>query len=69
MKAACDEMQPTFHAGYAMSTLYAQHVCNLLHEVEMVNIFQHRELKDYGQQNAKLKKANRELTKGVKLLR
>jgi uncharacterized protein YeeX (DUF496 family) len=26
-------------------------------------------LKDYGQQNAELKKANRELTKGVKLLR
>jgi hypothetical protein len=52
-----------------MSTLYAQHVCNLLHEVEMVNIFQRRELKDYGQQNAELKKANYELTKGVKLLR
>jgi hypothetical protein len=44
-------------------------VCNLLHKVEMVNIFQRRELKDYGQQNAKLKKANRELTKRVKLLR
>jgi hypothetical protein len=23
MKAACDETQPTFHAGYAISTLYA----------------------------------------------
>jgi hypothetical protein len=69
MKDACDETQLAFHEGYAMSTLYAQHVHNLLHEVEMVNIFQCRELKDYGQQNAKLKKANHELTKGVKLLR
>jgi hypothetical protein len=69
MEAVCDETQLAFHAGYAMSTLYAQHVCNLLHEVEMVNIFQRRELKDYGQQNAELKKANYELTKGVKLLR
>jgi hypothetical protein len=69
MKAACDEKQPTFHANYVMSTLYAQHMRNLLHEVEMVNIFQRRELKDYGQQNAELKKANHELTKGVKLLR
>jgi hypothetical protein len=48
MKAACDETQLMFHAGYAMSTLYAQHVHNLLHEVEMINIFQLRELKDYG---------------------
>jgi hypothetical protein len=39
MKVACDETQPAFHAGYAMSTLYAQHMSNLLHEVEMVNIF------------------------------
>jgi hypothetical protein len=68
MKAACDETQPTFHAGYAMSTRYAQHMCNLLHEVVMVNTFQCRNLKEYGQQNAELKKANRELTKGVKLL-
>jgi hypothetical protein len=58
MKVACDETQPV------MSTLYAQHMCNLLHEVEMVNILQCKELKDYGQQNAELKKANRELTKG-----
>jgi cell division protein FtsB len=35
----------------------------------MVNTFQRRDLKEYGQQNAELKKANRELTKGVKLLR
>jgi hypothetical protein len=69
MKAACDETQPTFHAGYAMPTVYAKHVRNLLHEVEMVNIVQHRELKDYGQRNAELNKTNRELTKGVKLLR
>jgi hypothetical protein len=68
IKAACDKTQPTFHAGYATSTLYAQHMHDLLHNVEMVNIFQHRELKDYGQQNAELKKANRELTKGVKVL-
>jgi hypothetical protein len=64
MKAAFDETQPAFHAGYAMSTLYAQHVPNLLQEVEMVNIFQRRELMHYGQQNAEQKKANRELTKG-----
>jgi uncharacterized protein (DUF3084 family) len=32
MKAAYDETQPMLHAGYAMSTLYAQHVRNLLHE-------------------------------------
>jgi hypothetical protein len=69
MKAACDETQPTLHTGYAMSTLYAQHVCNLLHEVEMANTFQRIELKDYGLQIAELKKANRELTKRVKLLR
>jgi cell division protein FtsB len=69
MKAGCDETQSMFHAGYAMSTLYTQHVCNLLYKVKMVNTYQHRELKDYGKQNAELKKANHELTKGVKLLR
>jgi hypothetical protein len=69
MKAGCDETQSMFHAGYVMSTLYTQHVCNLLYKVKMVNTYQHRELKDYGKQNAELKKANHELTKGVKLLR
>jgi hypothetical protein len=64
MKVDSDETQPAFHAGYAMSTLYAQHMCNLLHEVEMVNIFQCRELKDYGQQNAELKKATVSLLRG-----
>jgi hypothetical protein len=69
MKAACDETRPTFHAGYLMSTRYAQNMCNLLQEVERVNTFQRRDLKEYGQQNAKLKKATCEMTKGVKLLR
>jgi hypothetical protein len=44
-------------------------VRNLLHEVEIINIFQRRGLKDRGQQNAELKMASRELTKGAKLLR
>jgi hypothetical protein len=40
MKAAYGETQPMFHAGCALSTVYAQHVCNMLHKVEMINIFQ-----------------------------
>jgi hypothetical protein len=56
-----------FHAGFVTSSRYAQYTYNVLHEVEMINAFQCTQLKEYGQQNAELKKANHELTKGNEL--
>jgi hypothetical protein len=36
-------------------------MCNVLHEVEMVNSFQHKRLEEYDKQIIELKKGNQEL--------
>jgi hypothetical protein len=65
IRASCDEMSPTFHTGFTASSYYAHYTYNMLHEERMVNTSQHELLKEYGQQNAEMKKSNRELAKGV----
>jgi hypothetical protein len=51
----------TIHTGWVFSALYTHHVCNVLHEVEMVNSFQRMRLEEYDQQIIELKKGNQEL--------
>jgi hypothetical protein len=56
IRASCDETSPTFHTGFTASSYYAHYT---------YNTSQHELLKEYGQQNAEMKKSNRELAKGV----
>jgi hypothetical protein len=68
MAAACDTAWQTYHAGWAFTAHYAQHVSSLLWEVTMVGTYQRIHLKEYDHQvEAKdrlideLRKGNRDL--------
>jgi hypothetical protein len=68
MATACDIAWQTYHAGWAFTAHYTQHVSSLLWEVTMVGTYQRVHLKEYNHQvEAKdrlideLRKGNRDL--------
>jgi hypothetical protein len=50
LATACDPTRPTYHAGWAFTVCYAQHVSSMLQEVTAISAHQHLRIEEYDHQ-------------------